>query len=224
VKLLAIETATEACSAALLVDGEISQRYEIAPREHARRILVMVDELLADAQIKPAQLDGIAFGRGPGSFMGVRIAASVTQGIAYALDLPVVPVSTLAAIAQESGFTHTVAAIDARMDEIYFGVFERADSNQTVQPVGEERLLKPENVSLIDSENQTWHGVGTGWQAYSEVMGSRLPQVIPSEQYLYPTAKAVAQLAVDMLVAGNTVTAEHAVPVYLRDKVAEKPA
>lgn len=224
-KLLAIETATEACSAALLVDGDIRQRYEIAPREHARRILVMIDELMAEAQLNPTQLDAIAFGRGPGSFIGVRIAAGVTQGIAYSADLPVAPVSTLAALAQGSEFDQVLVAIDARMDEIYWGQFERPSGQHTVVASDEESLTRPDQLVLSTlSQTQSWHGVGTGWQAYREQLTARLPQVKLLDDPLYPTAKSVAELAVPVVEAGNTVSAEQAVPVYLRDKVAEKPA
>jgi len=224
VKLLAIETATEACSAALLIDGEIRQRYEIAPREHARRILVMIDSLMADAQLVPAQLDAIAFGRGPGSFIGVRIAAGVTQGIAYSADLAVAPVSTLAAIAQGSGFDNVLVAIDARMGEIYYGQYERAVESTTVALVGEERLVKPEQTALLlPNQNQNWYGVGTGWQTYGEVLGRSLPKVNSSQEHLYPSAESVAQLAMVIVESGQTVSAEQAVPVYLRDRVAEKP-
>ncbi len=127
-KILAIDTATEACSAALLIigetgDTEISSRYQLAPREHSRLILKMIDELLTEADVPVSSVDAIAFGQGPGSFMGLRIAAGVVQGIAFAHDIPVVPVSTLKAIAQrayeETGSAHVLATIDARMDEVY---------------------------------------------------------------------------------------------------------
>ena len=228
-KLLAIETATEACSAALLVNGEIRQRYAIAPREHAQRILVMVDELMAEAQFKPTQLDAIAFGRGPGSFIGVRVAAGVTQGIAYSADLPVAPISTLAAIAQSSGLDRVLVAIDARMGEIYWGQFERHSGEHTVVATSEEGLVKPDQLivtqlSEAQPQPKPWFGVGTGWQAYHDQLVGRFPQVKPSADHLYPSAKSVAELAIPVVEAGHTVSAEQAVPVYLRDRVAEKPA
>lgn len=229
-KLLAIETATEACSAALLISGEIYLKYEIAPREHARRILVMIDELMADAQLVPEQLDALAFGRGPGSFIGVRIAAGITQGIAYSADLPVVPVSTLAALAQGCGYDHVLAAIDARMGEIYFGQFKRFADTDTVSSCTPEQLIPPEHVTLFETgADIVWSGVGSGWQTYHDQLTGSLPaemhlEINPSAEHLYPTAKSVAELAVPVVNAGQTVSAEQALPVYLRDQVANKPA
>ena len=144
-KILALDTATEACSAALLIDGEIRERFEIAPRAHARLLLPMLEDLLAEAGLKPAQLDAIAFGRGPGSFTGLRIAASVAQGIAFAADLPVLPVSTLAALAwpalRAARADQVFAAIDARMGEIYCAGFGLAAQ-------GELLMLSEEQVTL----------------------------------------------------------------------------
>ena len=222
-KLLAIETATEACSAALMVDNEISQQYVVAPREHASRILGMIDELMAEAGLLPGQLDAMAFGRGPGSFIGVRIAASVTQGIAFAADLPVVPVSTLAAIAQGSHFDHLLVAIDARMKEIYWGQFTRDPETKIVVSCGDEQLLTPEQVSPPDKSDMGWVGVGTGWQTYSESLMARLPFVTQIDEPPFPTAAAVAKLAHWHLQSGTgVVQAGAALPVYLRDQVAEK--
>lgn len=229
-KLLAIETATEACSAALLIGDEIYLRHEIAPREHARRILVMIDELMADAQLAPTQLDALAFGRGPGSFIGVRIAAGVTQGIAYSADLPVAPVSTLAALAQGCGYDRVLAAIDARMGEIYFGQFERFSDTNTVRDIAPEQLIPPEHVTLSETNaDNLWYGVGSGWQSYHDQLVSSLPEEIhleinPSAEHLHPTAKSIAELAIPIVNAGETVNAEQALPVYLRDQVANKPA
>ena len=124
-KLLAIDTSTEACSAALGIGGDVRERYEFAPRQHAELILPMVDALLAEGQIKLKDLDGLAFGRGPGAFTGVRIATGVIQGLAFGAGLPVVPVSSLAALAQGAapGHSSIMSAFDARMGEVYWGAF-----------------------------------------------------------------------------------------------------
>ncbi len=226
-KLLAIDTATEACSAALYSDGEISQEYRVAPREHSHIILPMIDQLLAQAGVALRELDAVAFGRGPGSFMGVRIAAGVVQGIAFAWSLPVVPVSTLAAIAQtasaETGAEHVLAAIDARMNEVYWGACSLSETG-CMQLVGEERVIAPEQVTVPDERD--WSGAGTGWSAY----GQRLQAAIAPVELAacldacLPSAAAIARLAVEDFRAGRHVAAAQAVPVYLRDNVAKKPA
>lgn len=222
-KLLAIETATEACSAALMVGEDIELRYQIAPREHASKILVMIDELMAAAQLSPSQLDAIAFGRGPGSFIGVRIAAGVTQGIAFGADLPVVPVSTLAALAQGSAHNHLMVAIDARMKEIYWGQYSRPHDNAPVTAVAPERLVAPGDIAVDDQPGQ-WVGVGSGWQSYGTLLAARLPCVTAIDDHRYPTAQSVAQLAAGLFSENQWVSAAEALPVYLRDQVAEKPA
>ena len=223
-KLLAIETATEACSAALWLDGALTDRYEVAPREHTRLILPMMDELLAEAGVRLADLDALAFGRGPGAFTGVRIAAAVIQGAAFGADLPVVPVSTLAALAQQGldrSHTRVLAALDARMGEVYWGVFE-ADAEGLAVPVGHEQVIAPEAVPMPVGEG--WYGIGTGWSAYGSALRARLDGHIGDvDSECFPSAKDVARLAVRDFAAGLAVSAEQALPVYLRDKVAEKP-
>ncbi|HED40783.1 MAG TPA: tRNA (adenosine(37)-N6)-threonylcarbamoyltransferase complex dimerization subunit type 1 TsaB, partial [Chromatiales bacterium] len=142
-KLLAIDTATEACSAALSINGEISERYEIAPRQHATLILPMIDSLLSEAGITLAQMDAIAFGRGPGAFTGVRIGVGVVQGLAFSIERPVVPVSSLAAMAYGAmakfNATNVLAGIDARMGEVYWGAYQRS-SDGGMREVGEESV------------------------------------------------------------------------------------
>lgn len=226
-KILAIDTATEACSAALYIDGDISQQYRLAPREHSHIILPMIERLLADAALGIADLDALAFGRGPGSFMGVRIAAGVTQGIAFAHDLPVVPVSTLAAIAQvahaETGAIKVLSAIDARMNEVYWGAYCLAD-NGCMKPAGEESVIPPEQVSCPDDNG--WCGAGSGWASYADRLTVALAPECLTLQLpdCFPSAAAVARLAVNAYEAGHHVPASKAVPVYLRDKVAKKSA
>jgi tRNA threonylcarbamoyladenosine biosynthesis protein TsaB len=225
-KLLAIETATEACSAALYLDGEIRLRSQVEPRRHAELILGMMDELLAEAGLRLTQLDGLAFGRGPGSFTGVRIATGVVQGAAFGADLPVVPVSTLAALAQgcfrHSGARRILPAYDARMQELYWAAYT-VDGNDRVQLVGEEQVASVDEVTL--PEGGGWHGVGSGWLSYGEQLAQRLgPNLEGYSGEQLCSAQDVATLGVAGLAAGQMVSAEQALPVYLRDQVARRPA
>jgi tRNA threonylcarbamoyladenosine biosynthesis protein TsaB len=220
-KLLALDTATEACSAAVLADGDVLERYELAPRRHAARILPMIEDVLAEAGLAVAQLDAIAVGRGPGAFTGVRIAVGIAQGIAFAADLPVVPVSTLAALAlgkvRETGVAGIAAALDARMGEIYWGAY--AVAGETVELLGEERVCAPEAVIALPGQ---WFGAGSGWSVYAAVLSRRLA-VGDWQGECYPRAGDVARLAADPRRRGDWVAAEGALPVYLRNEVVSKP-
>ena len=234
-KILAIDTSTEACSAALLIDGEVSSQYQLAPREHSRLILKIIDQLLADADVTVSALDAIAFGRGPGSFMGLRIAAGVVQGIAFAHDTPVIPISTLKAMAQrayeQTGIENVLSAIDARMDEVYWGAYTLVNEQWKID--GEERVISPDKIdlpSMLSAKNKIWVGAGTGWGRYSERLLSTDKETSamafkPAEVLIdcFPSAKVIAKLAVHEFEAGNTITAAHAIPVYLRNDVAKKP-
>lgn len=218
--LLALETATEACSAALAVDGDIRERFEVAPRGHSELILPMVDELMAEADISIEQVDAVAFGRGPGAFTGLRIAVGVTQGIAFGADLPVVPVSTLAALAQGCESNRVLAAIDARMDEVYWGAYERNSAGLMVL-YGEEAVLPPGQVPLPEGEG--WFGVGTGWGSYSSILAEHCGDKLEGwNGENLPHAADVARLGIAGYNAGEVVKAELAIPVYLRDQVAWK--
>lgn len=224
-KLLALDTSTEACSAALYIDGEITQQYKVAPREHTHLILGMIESLLQDAGLKSSELDVLAFGRGPGSFMGVRVAAGVVQGIAFAHSLPVVPVSTLAAIAsvamEQTGQKQVLAAIDARMSEVYWCAYtQNADGKIMLQ--GEECVVAPVKAPIPDEGD--WVAAGTGWGSYGEVLKPMLAdRCIESLDECFPSAEAIAKLAIIAYENGETVSAAQAVPVYLRDNVASKP-
>lgn len=225
-KMLAIETATEACSAALWLDGVVIERYRLAPREHNRLILPMLDEVLAEAGLAVTQLDALAFGRGPGSFTGVRIAAGVVQGIAYGADLPVVPVSTLAALAQEAfdetGADLAYSCIDARMGEVYWAVYGRGPEG-LAELLGEEAVLPADQVIFQDAGPGV--GAGSGWATYGAVLaerlGGRLEAVLEGR---FPRAAMIARLGAEGFRRGLAVRAELALPVYLRDNVAKKPA
>jgi tRNA threonylcarbamoyladenosine biosynthesis protein TsaB len=220
-KILAIDTATENCSAALWMDGNVLQREVEVERGHAELILTMVDELLAQSSTKLGGLDAIAFGRGPGSFTGVRLAASVTQGLAFGAGLPVVPISDLRAVAQRAGTTGRVLVCnDARMQEVYWACFQRG-ANELMEPVGIERVSKCSQVNLPAE----WAGTpvtaaGRGFRAYAELK-ERLGQLLTNiEDNILPGAREIAALAVAEVRAGRVVPAEEAVPIYVRDDVA----
>lgn len=218
-KLLALETSTEACSAALAVDGAVSERFEIAPRKHAELILPMADGLLKDAGLRLADLDALAFGRGPGAFTGVRIAAGVIQGLAFGTDKPVIPVSTLAALAQGAAAEANAiaAAIDARMGEVYWGTFT-VGADGLVAAAGEERVCKADSVEVPGATE--WFGVGTGWTTYGEMLSGKLGNRLKGfAGDRFPHARDVLKLAVREFKAGRTVSAEEALPVYLRHPV-----
>lgn len=222
-KLLAVETATEACSAALYIDGEILERFQLAPRIHTQLILPMIESLLAEAGLHRSELEGLAFGRGPGSFTGVRIATGVIQGIALGLDLPIVPVSTLAAIAQEffDRQLDTIAftAMDARMSEIFWGVYQK-NTDDLAELIGREVVMPATSIVCPDLYGS---GIGTGWNVYQEELSQHLQgrlKLIETDNL--PRASAVAKLGAQGFVEGLAVPVELAQPVYLRDKVAKK--
>ena len=220
-KLLAVETATEACSAALLIDGEVTERFEIAPRQHTQLILPMVDQLLNDAGLKLTELDGLAFSRGPGAFTGVRIATGVIQGLAFAADLPVAPVSTLAAMAygqyRAAGQPNILSAIDARMGEIYWGGYQFSSSGAMTESIPEQ-VVSSAKAQL--PESGAWLGVGSGWQSDGEVLMARLGErLTATNAALLPHAADIALLAAPIIERGDGLSAANALPVYLRDQV-----
>ena len=218
-KLLALDTSTEACSVALQVGSDILTLDEVCPQQHSKRILPMVQQLLSQAGISLNQLDGIVFGRVPGSFTGVRIGVGVTQGLAFGADVPVYGVSTLAAMAQAAqrlhGATQVVAAIDARMAEVYIGSFVL--QNGLMQPGCSEVAIKPQDISGFGLSGEV-HAVGTGWQTYAEALLQKQPAVIAAD-ILYPSAQDMLTLALPALAAGQFIAAELAEPVYVRDDV-----
>jgi tRNA threonylcarbamoyladenosine biosynthesis protein TsaB len=216
--LLALDTATEACSVALLHDGKVSSHYEVIPRLHAQKLLPMIQQLLADAGTTLSALDAIAFGRGPGAFTGVRIAIGVVQGLAFALDRPVLPVSNLALLAQralrEHGAQQVAAAIDARMGEVYWGCYQAQAGEMRL--LGNEAVLAPEAAALPQGTTGDWYGAGTGW-GYAE----RIPVALAGQDAtLLPHALDLLKLAEFAWHRGEAVAADLAQPVYLRDKVA----
>ncbi len=217
-KLLAFETATEACSVAVYLDGEIIERHEIAPRLHAEYALPWAEALLAEAGIAKSQLDAIAISRGPGAFTGVRLAIALAQGIALALDKPVVAVSTLQAIAVRANGARILAAIDARMGEVYVGAFER--KGDELIAVSTEIVCAPEAVTLPDGEGG-WHGVGTGFGAANGILQQHLGSQLASvDANALPHAADVARLAAIAFARGEALAPERVEPAYLRNNVA----
>lgn len=216
--LLALDTATEACSVALLHDGKITSHYEVIPRQHAQKLLPMIQTLLAEAGVALSAVDAIAFGRGPGAFTGVRIAIGVVQGLAFALERPVLPVSNLAVLAQralrEHGATQVAAAIDARMDEVYWGCYVEQSGEMRLQ--GAEAVLPPEQIALPGGASGQWFGAGTGW-GYGERLAVKADG---QDAGMLPHALDLLTLAQFAWARGESVPAGQAQPVYLRDKVA----
>lgn len=229
-KIIAIETATEACSVALYTDGKVKEIFKIAPQQHTALVLPMLDELLTSANLTLRDIDFLAFGRGPGSFTGLRIATGVVQGLAYSNNLPVIPISTLEALAyrcwNRHGSSKILAAIDARMGELYWAGFKfsETDSNFTPCSIIDEQIKPADSVEL--PERESWVGTGSGWQAgaktLKERMGKNLQIFYPNE---LPHAADIAYLAYQYYCQQPelAISAFKAQPRYLRNKVAEKP-
>ena len=237
-RILAIDTATENCSAALLVDDGVTLRERLLERGHAEVILPMVDEVLAEAGVALTALTAIAFGRGPGAFTGVRLAASVAQGLAFGAGVPVVPISDLRALAQramatDAGIMRVLACTDARMREVYWGCFERT-SEGLAGAVGEEHVGKPSAVALPwpwrgeaqaiarpgSARSVPVYGAGPGFAAYPELGRAVAADTVLDR--LLPRASEIVQLAASEVSAGRVLPAEQALPVYLRDEVAQR--
>jgi tRNA threonylcarbamoyladenosine biosynthesis protein TsaB len=222
-KLLAVDTTSRGCSAALLVDGQVTERFELAPRGHTRLLMPMVRALLAEAGLAVSDLDALGFACGPGSFTGLRIATGVVQGLAWGAGLPVVAVSSLQALALQSAEhsgapegTGVAVAFDARMDEVYWGCFAMRDG--WPEPLAAERVCAPEKVSLPDVAGP-WQGAGDGW-----MLETRMPEPVISamsriDDDMVPRAAQVARLAARGYQNGLQVTAEQARPVYVRDEI-----
>jgi tRNA threonylcarbamoyladenosine biosynthesis protein TsaB len=221
-KLLALDTSTQACSAALYYEGQIEQRFEITPKSHTKLLLPMVHSLLSEAGLTLTQLDALAFGCGPGSFTGLRIATGVVQGLAFGADLPVVRVSTLAALAQ--GYLPEVAfvAMDARIGEIFWGVYQR-HANGIMVLAGNEAVLPVSEITFPPVPCAM--GIGSGWQVYANQLHEVSKGIVTQIQDdALPQASMIATLGVYGFKQGDAVSAEYALPVYLRDKVAQTEA
>ncbi|MDD4964762.1 MAG: tRNA (adenosine(37)-N6)-threonylcarbamoyltransferase complex dimerization subunit type 1 TsaB [Gallionella sp.] len=220
-RILALETSTEFCSVALWQDGCVRAKSELVGQKHSELLLNQLDALLIDAGVRVADLDGIAFGKGPGSFTGVRIACGVTQGLALGADLPVVGVCTLLALAQSTGKLRVMAALDARMGEIYHAAYVLQDGMWV--EISAPCLCKADAAPPVDGD--CWFGVGSGFAAYSDALAARYAgQLDGVDAQAVPQAAAIAVLGAAEFLAGQGVDAALAQPLYLRDKVALKTA
>lgn len=218
-KLLALETSTEYCSVALWQDGTVSERCELVGQKHSEVLMAMLDALLKDAGITVKQLGGVAFGKGPGSFTGVRIACGVAQGLALGADIKVVGVCTLQALAEASGKDKVIAALDARMGELYLAVYEKRSGEWATKI--EPCLCKPGDAPHVPGDD--WFGAGSGFAVNDAALSLHYgKQLIGVNAQAVPQAGAAAQIAAIEFARGNAVDAALALPLYLRDKVALK--
>lgn len=217
--ILAIETSTEYCSVALWQDGTIISRCDLVGQKHSEVLMEMLDGMLKDAGCRIQDMDGIAFGKGPGSFTGVRIACGVAQGLALGADLPVAGICTLEALAQASGKPRVIVALDARMGEIYHAVYEKRDDVWVM--LSEPCLCKPEHAPSVPGEG--WFGAGSGFATHGAALADRYAgQLQGVDEVAVPQAAAIAVLGAAQFAQGRGVDAAQALPLYLRDKVALK--
>lgn len=222
---LALDASTEACSVALSLENNVTSEFELCPQSHSIVLLPMIDRLLKDANVKLAELDGLIFGRGPGSFTGVRIGVGVAQGVAFSAELPVVGVSTLQTMAQLAYEKYqqeeVIATIDARMSEVYAG-FYRLNKAGVMTAVVEDTVLPPSKLAQYLAPYTTaCYGVGSGWDAYQSELES-LKTNKGSPDILFPNAKVMLPIAEQEFKNGNAGSAEEAQPVYVRDTVSWK--
>ncbi len=223
--LLAIETATDMCSVALAVEQTIHVEEQLAPQQHAQIILPMIESVLLKASLTVKQLDGVVFGQGPGSFTGVRIAAAVTQGIAFGASVPVCGVSTLQAMAQQaietSTHQHVLVSLDARMKEVYWCAYAR-DNAGIAQPIIEEQVCAVDQIKLPAAmQTDTWLCLGSGVDQYAQSFDTVLKNLkteLLNDQV--PSAAPMLSIARATFETGHALSADKALPVYLRNKVA----
>lgn len=220
--ILVIDTATEACSVAVQKTDDVFSQFEVCPQQHSKKILPMIDEVLVEAGLTFSDIDVLGVAQGPGSFTGVRIAMGMIQGLAFAAQKPIVGLSTLQAMAQETyedtGACRVISAIDARMSEVYVGEF-RVDSNGLMALVGEQQVLPPETVisQYLDS-GEAFGYAGTGWIAYEQLA----EKTSGTPLIHYPKARYMLPQAAKLIQATSFMSASNIEPVYLRDKVTWK--
>jgi tRNA threonylcarbamoyladenosine biosynthesis protein TsaB len=228
VRLLALDTSSLACSVALGVDGQpVAERHEQQPRAHTRLLVPMIREVLGEAGLAPRDLDAVVLGNGPGSFIGMRIAASVAQGLAFAADVRVVPVSSLAAVAAavftDPAAEQVVVTQDAHMDQVYLGIFERDDGGLpgTVVP---ERLAAPAAIEELEAPvSGARLAAGEGWARYPALRDANARRIDAFVDVLYPRARDLLATGAEGLRRGEAIEPWQVEPAYLRQKVAAKP-
>ncbi len=220
--IIALDTATDACSVALQHNNAVFKRFQIAPRQHASLVLNLIDEIRSEAGIQLSEVDAIAVGQGPGSFMGVRIAVGIAQGLAYGIGVSVIPISTLQALAQAAHDRHhaqnILPAWDARMDECYWGAY-KADEAGLMQPIQADGLLAP--ADILAPDEQQWLAVGNAWQTYRDQLThvQKAANVDFAEKD-YPDAKAMLKLAENCYANNQLKSPQDVEPAYLRNNVA----
>ncbi|MEX9843237.1 tRNA (adenosine(37)-N6)-threonylcarbamoyltransferase complex dimerization subunit type 1 TsaB [Providencia rettgeri] len=223
-RILAVDTATEACSVALWCEGDIISRFAISPREHTQKILPMVEEVLAEAGMGLNQLDALAFGRGPGSFTGVRIGVGIAQGLALGANLPMIGVSSLMTLAEGAfrimGHHQVLVAIDARMSEIYCAQYQRTSAGQWLGEETEAVLLPDDFKSKVTGLSGLWGYAGSGWEAYPSLLNASI--TLANSHITLPDAQDMLPIAAQLWQQGKVVAVENVEPTYLRNEVTWK--
>lgn len=217
-KILAIETSSQACSVALCVDKNFTEKHQILNNQHSQFLLSFIDKLLTESSMRKSELDAIAVGSGPGSFTGLRLGMGVAQGLGYGLGKPLIPVSSLLAVAAQSEHKHMIVAIDARMGEVYWQCFERQDEFNYIE-LTTPSLNKPSELVLPQIEGQ-WYGIGSGWDAYSDQLFDNLQGSGDYMPDILPKASIVAIFAQKLIELGRVDPAQQVLPIYIRNRVA----
>lgn len=226
-KLLALDTSSLACSVALQVSNTIIDRHEEQAREHTRLLIPMIGDVLRQGSVALTELDAIVLGNGPGSFIGMRIAASVAQGLAFGAGIPIVPVSSMLAVAAETmfaeGATHVAVCQDAHMNEVYLGLYSRNDDSLP-EALGAERLHGQNAIAELQSDPGTFTSAGFGWQRYPTLLEANKRFLAASSDVQQPTARFLLPSGRLLLESGAALEPQDLVPAYLRQTVAQKPA
>ena len=226
-KLLALDTSSLACSVALQIDDEVFDRHEEQAREHTRLLVPMIQEVLGQGGVTLPDLDAIVLGNGPGSFIGMRIAASVAQGLAFGAGLRIVPVSSLLAVAAEvmaiGGASHVAVCQDAHMNEVYLGLYER-DGGGLPVTLGAEKLYGQGEIGELQNDPGRFTSAGYGWQRYPALFEVNKGLLAATSTVQPPTTRFLLPSGRALLESGAAVEPQDLVPAYLRQTVAQRPA